>query len=444
MKIFISWSGELSHRVALTLKDWLNQQVHNSIDAFVSSVDIAQGTVWSSKILNELEDSQFGIVCVTHENITAPWIYFEAGALYANKQAANATPFLVDMQLNDLDKKPFSIFQATKFKKEDVKKLVKTINKNLDDRAKHSEDLVDEYFETIWWKKLETKLNEVLKTYAEECKQKQDSENREYYCPVSEDFISKLEHIYKTHIIPPMDVSDLWYVVINTINFKPCKAKILELLNEMYERRGVREELYDISVWSLLGEAELLLKFRARKEMATEIGRRLSHELSGGGDNSHNLLEPTNISPEGLTIINVCKELVRTEEHKLKSFQEGRFIQSKPIPKTLRSIKVFIRLRYQHGHDTFLQTSILNRLWKNIDSIEAITFTDEPEQQPGHIIVEAHFPCGRFGDLGKISSDLELELFPNLVKETYLAYEVDVVGADDAEIAPQTEAIVFK
>ncbi|MBW2741606.1 MAG: toll/interleukin-1 receptor domain-containing protein [Deltaproteobacteria bacterium] len=80
MKIFISWSGELSHKIATILKEWL-QDVIQSVDAYVSSKDIDKGSRWVTNIAGELENTDFGIVCLTSDNLEAPWILFESGAL---------------------------------------------------------------------------------------------------------------------------------------------------------------------------------------------------------------------------------------------------------------------------------------------------------------------------------------------------------------------------
>ena len=82
-KIFISWAGDIGKEIAKQLKNILETEMFKGaeLNCFVSDVDIASGTDWWKKIKNELKASKVGIVCITKENMKAPWIYFEAGAM---------------------------------------------------------------------------------------------------------------------------------------------------------------------------------------------------------------------------------------------------------------------------------------------------------------------------------------------------------------------------
>ncbi len=80
MKVFISWSGERSKAVAQAWHDWL-PNVIQAVEPWMSETDIAKGARWGMDMARELDETRVGIICLTPENLNAPWILFEAGAL---------------------------------------------------------------------------------------------------------------------------------------------------------------------------------------------------------------------------------------------------------------------------------------------------------------------------------------------------------------------------
>jgi hypothetical protein len=158
MKVFLSWSGEVSHKVALTLRDWI-PSVIQSIEPYVSSEDIDKGARWSTDIASELADSSYGILCVTKENLHAPWLTFEAGALSKTMDKSYVSPFLFDIKRSEVNG-PILQFQSTVFEKEDVKKLLLSLNK-----ADTTEQLTSERLEKaldVWYPDLESRLNKLI------------------------------------------------------------------------------------------------------------------------------------------------------------------------------------------------------------------------------------------------------------------------------------------
>lgn len=155
MKVFISWSGNISWKVAVIFRDWL-PSVIQSLEPYVSSEDIDKGARWSTDIAKELEDSTFGILCVTKENLEAPWLSFEAGALSKTMEKTFVTPFLFDIKRSEVQG-PILQFQSTIFNKDDIKKMVQTLNKACGD-AGISEQRLDKSFE-VWYPTLEDELN---------------------------------------------------------------------------------------------------------------------------------------------------------------------------------------------------------------------------------------------------------------------------------------------
>ncbi len=157
VKVFISWSGIRSKKVALIFRDWL-PSVIQSIEPFVSSEDIEKGSRWNTDIAQELKESTFGIICVTKENLTAPWLNFEAGALSKTIENSFVAPFLFDVKPSELKGSPISQFQATSFTKEDLSRLLETLNVATGNSL--SEQKLSKAFD-VWYPDLEKSLNDL-------------------------------------------------------------------------------------------------------------------------------------------------------------------------------------------------------------------------------------------------------------------------------------------
>ncbi len=156
MKVLISWSGSRSKAVAETLRYWL-KAVIQSIDPWMSEEDIEKGARWSTELARKLEETRVGLICLTPENLEAPWILFEAGALSKTLQKTYVCPFLFKMEKKDF-KGPLSQFQAASADKEDTRKLLGTINKLLDTPL--SEKQLEDAFR-CWWPELEKRLRRI-------------------------------------------------------------------------------------------------------------------------------------------------------------------------------------------------------------------------------------------------------------------------------------------
>ncbi|WP_149496854.1 TIR domain-containing protein [Roseiconus lacunae] len=157
-KVFISWSGELSRQLAEAVREWLPGALQ-FVKPYFTPEDIEKGARWGSDIVNELESSDIGIVCLTHANTDSPWILFEAGALSKSLEKSRVCGVLFGLDTTDL-KGPLTIFQHTRFQRSDFKKLVKTINAAGGD-AKLDDNVFDSVFD-MWWPRLEEKVNHIL------------------------------------------------------------------------------------------------------------------------------------------------------------------------------------------------------------------------------------------------------------------------------------------
>lgn len=126
MRLFISWSGALSEQVADLFRGWIPLIVH-SAKPFMSAADTEKGSRWTEAIAQELEQSYYGLICVTPDNMLNPWLNFEAGALSRSLDRARVSPFCFEVKKADL-RGPLSLFQATASSRPDVFRLVKSMN----------------------------------------------------------------------------------------------------------------------------------------------------------------------------------------------------------------------------------------------------------------------------------------------------------------------------
>ena len=146
MKIFISWSGDRSKALAAALKDWL-PTVLQYVQPWMSSSDINSGERWSSVIATQLQETNFGILCVTKENLEAPWLLFEAGALAKSMQEGRVIPLRLDVEPSEITG-PLEQFHSEKADGEGVKKLLTSLNSSW--TTPIADDVLQNVFDPMW------------------------------------------------------------------------------------------------------------------------------------------------------------------------------------------------------------------------------------------------------------------------------------------------------
>lgn len=146
MKVFVSWSGKRSKALANALREWL-PMVLQYVEPWVSDKDISAGERWAQAIAGELEASNFGIICITPENLHSEWILFESGALSKSMLDAKVIPLLYGLELSDLSG-PLSQFQAQKMEEAGVMEIVRAINKIAENKT--SDQIVDQLVPALW------------------------------------------------------------------------------------------------------------------------------------------------------------------------------------------------------------------------------------------------------------------------------------------------------
>jgi TIR domain len=161
MRVFLAWSGTWSQQVAHALRTWL-RQVIQSLDPFMSEEDISKGSRWPVELAQELEHCDFGVICLTPENVAEPWIHFEAGAL-SKLSESRVAPFLLGLGKEDVVG-PLVQFQACRSDVDDVLRLLRSINEN-DPESTLDDARLKQAFER-WWPDLKASLDKLTEEMA--------------------------------------------------------------------------------------------------------------------------------------------------------------------------------------------------------------------------------------------------------------------------------------
>jgi TIR domain len=177
MKLFISWSGPLSQQIAAELRDWLPHVIQR-VQPYFTPTDTDKGAIWFSEIVNELNQSKVGIICVTPDSLQSPWVHFEAGAISIAVQEGKICPILFSMNKGQL-RGPLAQFQSIEFEKDEFKGLMTTINNEQDDNDRLKDSVLDNTLE-VWWPKLAQNINTIIRDYRpEKLKPKTTEENHD-------------------------------------------------------------------------------------------------------------------------------------------------------------------------------------------------------------------------------------------------------------------------
>ncbi|QTL05062.1 toll/interleukin-1 receptor domain-containing protein [Aquabacter sp. L1I39] len=156
VKVFLSWSGAQSRQLARILKDWL-PNVLQHCEPWMSDCDISAGERWSVEIGRNLSECNFGVICVTRENIQSLWIAFEAGALSKSLTDSAVVPLLLNLEYSDIQG-PLTQFQSIKCTKTDILKLCTSIN--LKSEFQISEPILNTAI-NAHWSSLEDRLTHI-------------------------------------------------------------------------------------------------------------------------------------------------------------------------------------------------------------------------------------------------------------------------------------------
>ncbi len=156
MKLFISWSGERSKLVATALRDLLPEAIQDLIP-WMSDHDINAGARWGHDLTKQLAECDLGIICLTPENLLAPWLLFEAGALAKSVIDSRVVPYRLGLTATDVSL-PLAQFQGVDANEAGTRKLFQSLN------SVRSDPMPDERVERIfsrWWPDLSAQIGAI-------------------------------------------------------------------------------------------------------------------------------------------------------------------------------------------------------------------------------------------------------------------------------------------
>ncbi len=270
MKVFISWSGEKSQKLAEALKDWL-PAVIQAVKPYFTPEDIEKGARWSSEISKELEESRIGIICLTRTNLNASWIMFEAGALAKSIKKSRVIPILFDVEPSELQG-PLLQFQATSFNKKDFFKLIKTINSALEENSLEVK-VLESVFDK-WWSEIEKTVTNILENSKniEELEPRSDRELLEEILDITRASFYDGKNSNNVKFLHDSDIDQVFLRPVDDLELTVRSANCLKA-----------EQIYYIGDLVQKTEVELLKVPNLGKKATTEIKDILaSHGLTIG------------------------------------------------------------------------------------------------------------------------------------------------------------------
>ena len=125
-----------------------------AVQPWVSSEDIAKGALWRTELSKELEEGSVGILCISRENVSSPWVNYEAGALGKMSETSRVIPFLFEMRPSDV-RCPLAELQGAIYERgsdknaEEFRKLLVSLNAAQTPRCA-PETVLNTTFEKMW------------------------------------------------------------------------------------------------------------------------------------------------------------------------------------------------------------------------------------------------------------------------------------------------------
>ena len=158
MKVFISWSGPQSGHIARALRDWL-PNVIQTLEPWMSAEDIDAGSRWNQEMADQLDATDFGILCITRANPEHPWLVYEAGALSKSVGRSRVVPYCIGLNPTDIPNGPLTQFQGKIAERDPTFEMVRSINNAMGGSGLSADRLQGAF--DAWWPTLKESLSDL-------------------------------------------------------------------------------------------------------------------------------------------------------------------------------------------------------------------------------------------------------------------------------------------
>jgi hypothetical protein len=147
--------------LAKALAGWLPDVIQN-VETWMSENDLSAGSRWANELGRQLEECDFGVLCLTRESLTSPWLLFEAGSLAKHLDAARVVPYRLGLKTTEVEF-PLAQFQGVDANRSGTLSLLQSLNSFRDNPM--SDDRLERVF-SKWWPDLEKRIKRVPQSSA--------------------------------------------------------------------------------------------------------------------------------------------------------------------------------------------------------------------------------------------------------------------------------------
>ncbi len=220
----------------------------------MSAEDIGAGSRWSRDIEQQLQHTNYGIICLTRSNASAPWVNFEAGAIAKSVENSLVCPYLLDLESSQIPRGPLNLFQAKTANQAETWELLQSINGAMENGSLNEQQLRRTF--DRWWPDLEDILTnlpeededavevaseeqvmaEVLDTVRTISRRLQRDDMERVLLRAAKAFSEK--NVFKSNLFSSnLDMEDIWREKLRNMSFKE-----LEEYYEQVQRKASKPE----------------------------------------------------------------------------------------------------------------------------------------------------------------------------------------------------------